>query len=545
MKSVFNLINKDRWIIPGLALLILCLNAYTTMRCGSDELVQLGTVVNFLQGEGFTLLQTNDGNIIENIVIEDWPYAYRIISVPFVWVTGGNIDMSFVLVLCLSYLVLFVVVGKIFRELGGANHLFMRNISFLYFALNISPVKFCAEIDLFTASLFLYGILILYRYIKKEDTPARLFGIMTVILLLPHFRYAYLAKSLALFGLLALLLMLFSKPQKYIPILAVGAVLWSLNTYWITSASYFQETAAHIVQTGTTTETVPDAGVSYWLYYYAPAFNSFFPDFIIFSFIKSAAPGLYAKGVFGLAVVFAFLSLLILGMMLSWFIKTYFPLKKEKLREQLLPFLLFAAAGINLLFLLAFYRLKTIQPEGVYSGSFFYTILSVTNRYFALFHLSIFILAVYFAFSLQKRFFQMVLISGLFFGGAHAAYLRTVFSTFDRMKNMDIVNLPVGSYNDSRHIGSLVNHARKENTKTIYVHPIGEKAGDANRQIKPGLFLRTTGAVWTTVPFIPQENQRLFLSVRKGEKLPDLPGNFIPVYEGKVYDLFELTAYAQ
>ena len=90
--KVVSFLEKDKFIILGVCFLIITYYSLTRYFLSTDHLFQFGTVINFLNGDGFSI-KYFDGEFIYYIKKDEWPYFLRLISLPFLYLTK-NVDLS-------------------------------------------------------------------------------------------------------------------------------------------------------------------------------------------------------------------------------------------------------------------------------------------------------------------------------------------------------------------------------------------------------------------------------------------------------------------
>ena len=110
-KCVFNKISNDKYIIKVLSFLYLIYATLTRVRLGSDQLHQIGSTMNFLKGNGFSVAFFNGSNITYE-TLYSWPLFYRIICIPFLFL--NNIEYVYLFIKIFAYCILIYSLCQIF-----------------------------------------------------------------------------------------------------------------------------------------------------------------------------------------------------------------------------------------------------------------------------------------------------------------------------------------------------------------------------------------------------------------------------------------------
>ena len=146
---------ESKYGLKVLSFLIIFLLIYSRHKISTDDITQLSTTVNFLNGFGFCIKYYNGEYIIHQSV-DSWPILYRIIAIPFILITN-NIEISAMLIKAFSYLFLFFTLHSLFSCLFTAKKQanIAMNICFL-FALFLLHHSIMVVTDILSVCLVLF-----------------------------------------------------------------------------------------------------------------------------------------------------------------------------------------------------------------------------------------------------------------------------------------------------------------------------------------------------------------------------------------------------
>ena len=518
---------------------------YTSARVGSDQMVQLGTAVNFLEGNGFSQLNASEIGQVEQTKVLAWPYFYRILAVPVLLITNKNVELSFLLLGVFSFGLLLLATAFFIQQMPIKKPRWLIGLLFILAPFMLNPFKYPADSDALALAFTLFGLAYLFRYFFTTQKTKDLLLFAICVALLPQIRHAYVPQAIAFILFFLLLTIVHRKKVKMADLLSLVLPLISLAIAF--SSPYFQSLSGKYLADPEAIARITEGTRTFLPRFYAPFFNSFFPDYILVTFLQRF-PALYEKTAVPVLSLFALVSLVIIfAILYFFFVKTEEPkklgsyFKYPKITETGLLFI----AATHLVFYLFLYRSKFYFLEEILSPNLNYQSLAVVNRYFAPIHISIFILAVFYLIKYKHWFFKILVFSSLAFSLLHFTYLRTmVYHPTDRQANMDIVNLPEGSYNDIVKIGKLIKEEKK--TKTTYFISGVEHGADNFRQIKPPIFAIANGAILLSPKAdlkeaLGDESISVLFSAQKDVR-PPMEWNWDPLYEGRVYSLYKFSA---
>ena len=268
-----------------LSIFIYAFNVYSAQRVGSDHLHQLGSAVNFIEGNGFTKLSTQDFNHIDKVDVNAWPYFYRIVSTPVLLITNKNIEITFYIVLVLGYAFFLFSLLYFINKLEIQYKQRIMFLACILIPIITSAIKYGGDIDLFSVGVTLLSLTFLIDYWYKDQKLKYIILFSVFVALLPQMRYAYIPQTLAFIMFFMLVHFFSGKLMKnkshylflFLPVISLVQIIQS---------PYFQKTSSRLVK-GSENSFFQLENFQLWLKpFYAPFFNSFFPDYIIVSFLK-------------------------------------------------------------------------------------------------------------------------------------------------------------------------------------------------------------------------------------------------------------------
>ena len=94
--NVYKYFNNDKIFIKVIALFYICLKTFTRERPITDELKQLASAKNFIEGFSGCYKYLDGSHVILKSSFQ-WPLFYRFISLPFVFFINNNIMVIYIL----------------------------------------------------------------------------------------------------------------------------------------------------------------------------------------------------------------------------------------------------------------------------------------------------------------------------------------------------------------------------------------------------------------------------------------------------------------
>ena len=388
--NIYKYFNNDKIFIKVIALFYIYLKTFTRERPITDELKQLASAKNFI--EGFNgCYKYFDGSHIILISSFQWPLFYRFISLPFVYFINNNIVVIYILKV-ISIIFLFLSLRFLFKRLFS-NELrnLALNISILFIAFSIAPFNYGSTIDIASVSVFIFTVSFSFKYFFENQSKKTILAIFLLIILLINMRYAYLAKAIAIL-IFIFSIDLYKKTLKtHLLLKIILSAIVFVNVYLIYISEYFQSTSNNIVFNANL-----NVIESYWHMLYALFVIPFFPDFIIFNFLNK----LLGEFIINNYLLFVTVAMLISGILFYFISKNMLKsLKRFTFKSNYVILMLAYGVLLNLMLIVAIYGLKyfyTIEKiNNVYS--FIYGGIAIYNRYLMLSSVCLFIICLYFA----------------------------------------------------------------------------------------------------------------------------------------------------
>jgi hypothetical protein len=502
------------WMLFAFAVIIYSYQTLTTSRVGSDQMIQLATAANFIDGNGFVVQSAENLSDISSEKVLSWPYFYRLVALPVLFITGSNVELSYLILEIIAFGLLLFAIWYFIKNCNLENRNVILSFVFLFVAIPIAPVKYMADSDMFALGFALLALSFLIEALKDKKRIKYIILFFISIAMLPQIRYAYVPVSIA-FILLFFLVLYFNKSEFTKKWTFIFIIIPIISLIFVLTNPYFLGTAEKYTVTSTAQISQIEQPIAWIKPFYAPFFNSFFPDYILASFGQKA-PELWAIIVLPVIAIFIISSLIILVfLLLNYFRRSKnisYLFSKEKLPETGLFVLVFSTMTLFLII----YRNFAYSKSQLLSATILYEKLAVVNRYFGPIHVAVYLLAIINIVKYNSKFFKLIIFVSVLFGLFHFAYLRTVYHPFNRTNNMDIVNNPPGSYNDAVEIGDIIKREKK--TKSVfYTSLITNDKEDVNyRQINPNLFALANGAIMlnynANLDELQPEKQTIFYS---------------------------------
>ncbi len=480
--SFINFIKKDRLFIKLICLSYIIIKVFIREKPINDELVQLASAKNFLNGFGFVERYFN-GSFIFFEQVTQWPLFYKMFSIPFLFFTNDHIFVAYLIKLT-SILFLILSLSYLFNFFFNENQRnFALNICIVFIAFNIAPFNYGSSIDILSVSSFLAIACFSYKYFYLGYKKTDLCFLFIFTFLLLNMRYAYLPK---VFGLVCFIFLFdFYKKSFNINIFWKTGfyLLLTINFYVLLSSDYFQSTSEKIVFN----ESVHSIE-SFWNMLYAVFTIPFVPDYIVLNFISQT----FKIGFIDNYIFFVgFFTLL--GLITFYFIvkKTLLGLKKFSLEDNYILLMLFLGVSLNLILMILiygldyFYSLEMIKN----TNSLIYSGIAIYNRYFMLSSSCIFLICLHHMLVYKDTFFKLLFLFSGIFGFIHSCYLTNKYS-FSREINASLFSLPAGSYQDSENIYRIL----KTKKNILFIDNLNHDKV-IKRQTNPNSFAKNSGAV--------------------------------------------------
>jgi len=534
--SVINFIEKDKFLIKLICLTYIIIKVFSREKALSDELIQLSSANNFLNGFGFVERYFNGSFIVFEQVYQ-WPLFYRLFSIPFLLFTNDHVLVALLLKFA-SILFLVISLKYLFIYLLDNNQRnFALNVCIVFIAFNIAPFNYGGSIDILSVSSFLAIVCFSYKYFYLGYKKTDLCFLFVFIFLLLNMRYAYLPK---VFGLVCFIFLFdFYKKGFTINLLwKVGFyLLITVNFYILLSSDYFQSTSERIVFN----ENIASVG-SYWNMLYAVFAIPFVPDYIVLNFISQTFKVGFVDNYVFFVGIFTLLSLMIFYFVAK---KTFLRVEKFSLNDNYILLMLLLGVSLNFILMILiygfdyFYSFEKIKN----TNSLIYNGIAIYNRYFMLSSSCVFLICLYYMLVFKDTFFKFLFLFGGIFGIMHSSYLTNKYS-FSREINSAFFSFPAGSYQDSENIYKIL----KTKKNILFIDNLKHDKV-IKRQTNPNTFAKNSGAI--IYRSIIKENKNLkkieysfhdfdeiIYCDFKSEENKYL-NNYLCLYSGNIYSLFK------
>ena len=472
---------ENKYILKILSFLALCFLIYSRHKISTDDLTQLSTTVNFLNGFGFCL-KYYDGEFITHQSVDSWPMLYRIIAVPFVFFTK-NIEISAMLIKVFSYLFLFFTLYSFFSYLFDVKRQanIALNICFLFTTFSIAPFNYGGATDILSVCLVLFCFLFLFKFYFLKNNPKYIVLFSLSIIMLINLRYAYLPIVFLILLCVLFLEIKFKTFKKNLLIKLLFFSFLSLNLFFIVTNSYFIKNTNIVLN-----ET--SENLTMWSYYYSIFFSPFFPDYIILNAINKYF-------LINNFLLYGFYStIVLLTLSIGYFIikDNFKNFINSTFKNFFLEASLLTSVIINLISLFFTFGVFAAYSEKDFLDMNYFAnaMLASVNRYELLSITCVFLLVVYYALTSHRKIYKLILLFAFAFNFIHFFYLGSRYS-FSRLKNMNIASLPNGSYNDCLKINSLIGTTK--NKEVLFIENHSLKSEINKRQISPGKFAVSEG----------------------------------------------------
>ena len=531
---IFNFFKNDRILILSLSFLFICFKIFTREKPNTDELIQIGSAKNFLNGFGFCLKYFNGQYLIFKNSFE-WPLFYRVFSLPFILMFKNSILVIYILRI-FSFIILFTSFKFFFNSLYVG---FKRNLAFnvcaLFAAFSVAPFNYGSSIDIISVATFLLIVTFSFKYFYFGLRKKSLFILFFFIILLVNMRFAYVPKVMAFVAFI----MVFDffkngiKKNLLAKVFLLSVVI--INICVIIFSDYFQSTSNNVIF-----ERDRDF-YSYWNILYGLFVIPFFSDFTIYNFLykifnfsltSNYIYFVFSVGLFGI-IIFSF--------MVKNIARVF--IRNERPTTFILSLLVFGCL-INFTIIFIIYGFKTFYPmekiNDVYS--LIYSGLALYDRYLLLSSCCLFILSLHLALEINSRFFKALIVSSFIFSLAHSVHLSKKYS-ISRLKNTSFFSLPEGSYNDMENIYKII--SCKENV--LFIDSLGNNK--INRQLSPELIAQSNGVTLYNKGFEESSHKKkvnysfsdfneIIYCDLTTESIKYL-NNYVCLYSGNIYSIFK------
>jgi hypothetical protein len=529
------LTNKVLFILFFLSVSIQAWTYFSHHRVGSDQMIQIGTAVGFLDEGKFNLeFARNIECDIEKRKIFEWPYFERILAVPILILTNKNPETTYLILKTVSFA--FILFSLIFflSTIYIARKRLLIALLIVFSSFALAPFKSLGDSDMFAVGFTFLALSFFLKHFQESKNNKWIILFFLTIAILPQIRYAFIPASITLLGLYIITSFIHKKSFKIMHLIFISIPFLSLIS--IVSNSYFIKQSAR--NTAVIEIIKVDESIWWMKSFYAVFFNAFIPDYIIISFTQKFKV-FYENSALFIFASFSLISIIILIYILYYYFKKQSSILKlfnyEKLPETILMIVLFS----DLLFYIFLGRNSSGSLKELYSETIVYGKLAVMNRYFGLMHFLILFLSIIFIFKYKSKLFKGFIYTSIFFGTLHFFYLRTVYHPFDRKYNMNIVNSPAGSYYDIQQIGEILRYEKKQK-KVYFAHDFGSSIEEENfRQITPRLIAMANHVVLLNSLDGLNKEITKYNSIYYSSMGNNLNQDWELVYKGNVYHLFK------
>lgn len=532
--TILNFLKKDLYIIRLSSLLLLTFIIYTRSYPGSDHLNQLGSAFNFIKGNGFSL-GFFDGKEIYYNNLDRWPKFYSIVLALWLFITK-NVNLSFLFgefsFYSLFVFSLYQIISLLFKE--SVNKNLAINLTAISLATSIAPFKYGTGMDVACVSVFLISSVYLYKYYFESLNYKHIVVVFCGLSFICHMRYDYLPKALMFYVFIIAIDIFQKNTKKHFFLKILLSFVFFVNFTNIYLSDYFQKSSSSIADV-TTIQTVNFD--SYWNVLYAPFINSFFPDFIMYTFLGKFLTSTLSHNYFLFVLILSGSSLIILlALLKNYDIKLI--LKNIKKNFTPLTLLFFCISNLATLFVVygpfEFYNFSWIESPYTmaYSG------LAIVNRYFLLLHVSTFLLGIYYGLAHKNTFFRYLIFCSILFGLIHFCYLFSKYS-LKKEENRKLVSNTSEVYIDCQKINTILNLDNDNNNLLV---PLYQNDTIYNRQVTPKQIARSNGFVIyrtkdsfdSTLEFNTKfDNVYICSSTRRKETFK----SYETIYKGEIYSL--------
>ena len=472
---------ESKYIVKALSFLTLCFLIYSRHKVSYDDLTQLSTAVNYLNGDGFCI-KFYDGEYLIYEAVNSWPMLYRILAIPFVFFIN-NIELSSMLLKIFTYLFLYLTLYYVFSSLLKSKKKVNTalNICFCFITISIAPFNYGGVTDILSVCFIVLCCLFTYKYFFIKTLPKYLLLFFLCIIITLNLRYAYIPTVLIVLFCFFLLEIKYETLKKKIFLKVCLLFALSVNLFFIITNDYFMSNTEALM-------TLVEENKSIWSFYYSIFFAPLFPDFIILSAINKfffINNEVYYSFYFGVVLFSCIVGYRVFSFFYMRFIKL-------SIRNIFLESCLVFCVLLNLLSLfITFGVLRTYDKNNLIDVDFFLNArLASQDRYELLSFVAFFILVTYYSLIADKKIFRYLLISSFIFNLSHFIYLNTRYS-LSRYENMKITSLPEGSYNDCLNINNLL--VKEENPNILFVENYKFNSEIEKRQINPGKYVVSLG----------------------------------------------------
>jgi hypothetical protein len=450
LHQLFGLLRKiNPWCLVIFGVLLNFGNVYLYYRVGADQLLQIGSAVNFLKGNGFSLAYFFDSGIT-HLRLYSWPPLYSMVAVPLLWLSGNDVTVTVLTIYFFSFSLFFGAI-KLFAETFFEDKMIVNSL-LLFLSFSYAPLRSYGEIDILSVALYFIGVLAAIKIVNTNKVELKwLLLCCAIMFLLPMSRYAYIPQAIvipiAIFWWYWKKGNLASGMKILLPLIVcftVGVALVIFNEYfYVKAAKYFALDG--VLKLPKTPYAAPMPAITHssgFSRLYNALFSGLFPDYIFLSFLKRFS--FYSR-----IVWWAMGAIFIVNIFIAFKLFRYFKNELRKLNDkQITQLMLMLTIVANILLFMAIYRTKTMSVEQILSGDAFYRFMSVTTRYVAPAAISTLFVIFYLAFGSSHLWAKVIVGFSVAFGLVYFVYNKASFSIYDREKNLYYSNLPYGSTNE-------------------------------------------------------------------------------------------------
>ena len=522
MKKLLSFLSKNKLYFVVFAVLVHTYIVHIATHVSGDQLIQIASVNNFLNGHGFTIssIDTNTYQV-QYTKLEDWPLGYSLLVAPLLKITNYNFDLSELLMYFFSYLLLFFTTYKILLLIIPKEKQWSISILFIFFTFAHTPFRHLTSTDLLTVGFYLLIIyLIIIFFYKPHSLVKEILLILSISLLsafLSFLRYAYYPHTLSIFCFFILGAIFFKIKITWKTIFYTFIIfsISALFTYFqINSQTYSLNLASQFLSGDA---TIINSAAKFL---YSPFFNAFFTDYIIYNFYFQISGSLSIPLILFVSISFASLILLFFLIIITYrsfkyLINIIFKKNKDSFDSTHQPILNFINCTAiftiicNLLFMFIIYKGFPFSWERLLGKSYLYESYPVISRYIVLTYY--FTIIVFYLFIILNKinFLKKIIISlfifSFIFQFTHWIYLRSKFSLYDRNENLSQLDFPSGCNSD---LIELNNKISEEKKKLIYIISEATHINNYRHPSSVGLVQANGGIIATPRTFLALKNKK-------------------------------------
>ncbi|HQH19423.1 MAG TPA: hypothetical protein PKZ43_07695 [Bacteroidales bacterium] len=508
ISKILSFLSKQTFSLLIIAVLMQTYVVHISSRMGSDDMFQIASTKNFINGHGFTIPRVNTDNCkVEYNRLEDWPLGYSLTIAPLLYITNNNFELSELIIHFLALFLLFFATLKILLLIIPPEKKWSISLLFIFFTFAYVPFRHTNNADLLCLGIYLSIIYFIIKFYQNSHNLFKeflfIFGISLLSASLSFIRYAFYPHTLSIFCFFILAAFCFHKKLN-IKLLAYSFFILLFSALFIyiqiRSQTYTASLATNYLSGS---ESFSNSGIKI---FYAPFFNAFFPDNIFYSiYFQISGNNTIPIVLFG---IISFVSFILLFFLLKIILPSFSPIFSfyfTKNRNTIvsssqakLHFLYLTALFTilcNIFFLFIIYKGSVLSWAELLGKNSLYTYYAVISRYISITYfftiLTFFIYIVLHKNNFLKKTLFILFFCSFIFQFSHWLYLRSKFSLTDRQKNMSEMNLPYGSYNDFILLHKKIS---TEKERIIYIVTEDEKT-NYYRQLRSEFFVSANGGI--------------------------------------------------